>query len=176
MKKGEFIHPDSIKFPDSLKYYTPAKRLVYGGGGIMPDVFIPMDTTTVSSFYVDLRRKRIINDFIVEYVDAKRDSLKFKFTNFDEFNKIFKIDNVFMNNFYEFAKKQGVEKKETEKNTDKDVDSEKFLICQIKALLASNMWGSDKYYRVIIDEDNEFKKALEIIGDEKIFKKLKISF
>ncbi len=176
MKKGEFIHPDSIKFPDSLKYFTPAKRIVYGGGGIMPDIFVPMDTTTVSSFYVDLRRKRIINDFIVEYVDTKRDSLKSKFISFDEFNKIFKIDNSFMNNFYEFAKKQSVEKKDAEKNTDKDIDSEKFLICQLKALIASNIWGSDKYYRVIIDVDNELKKALEIIVDEKLFKKLKISF
>jgi len=176
MKKGEFVHPDSIKFPDSLKYYTPAKRIVYGGGGIMPDVFFPLDTTTVTDYYMDLRRKRVINDFIIQYVDLKRDSIKTEYSDFNHFNARFQIDSVFFHDFTSFAIKQGVVKSAKDSGTTKDQKSDKFLKCQLKALLASNLYGQDKYYNVIIDIDDELRKAIEILSDDKLFKKLKIKY
>lgn len=176
MKKGEFIHPDSIKFPDSLKYYTPSKRIVYGGGGIMPDVFFPLDTTAVSDYYLELRRKRIINDFVMLFIDNNRDSLKSEYINFSHFNAKFMADSSFYSSFVKYAESQGVVQKETEKNKDKDEKSEKFLKCQLKALLSSNLYGQDKYYVVIMDIDNELQKAIDILNDDKLFKKLKISY
>ncbi|HAH59978.1 MAG TPA: peptidase S41, partial [Bacteroidales bacterium] len=66
---GEFVSADSIKFPDSIKYYTPSKRIVYGGGGIMPDVFIPIDTAANSKYYSDLFRKGLLNEYTIDYLD-----------------------------------------------------------------------------------------------------------
>ncbi len=71
-KHGEMENSDSIKFPDSLKFHTSKGRTVYGGGGIMPDVFIPLDTTAVTDYYLDIRRKNVLNLFVGDYVDKNR--------------------------------------------------------------------------------------------------------
>ena len=69
------MYADSIDFPDSLKYFTPNNRVVYGGGGIMPDIFIPFDTTRISDYYSQLLRKGLVSKFALEYVDANRKKL-----------------------------------------------------------------------------------------------------
>lgn len=102
-KKGEYFHADSIHFPDSLKYYTPKKRLVYGGGGIMPDIFIPFDTSKYSDYYYTLRRKNLIYSFSLQYLDKKRDSLKNIYPDADSFIKNFIVDNNFLDKFISYA-------------------------------------------------------------------------
>lgn len=109
-KHGELVNPDSIKFPDSLKYYTPNKRVVYGGGGIMPDIFIPMDTTRITGFYSAVIRKGILNEFVMTYLDTHRDGLKLMYPNIDEFNSKYEISDQFLNEFYEYSESQGVDK------------------------------------------------------------------
>jgi len=106
---GELTNADSIHFPDSLKYFTPHKRTVYGGGGIMPDVFVPIDTTQMTNFYSDLRKKEIFNDFALMYLDNYRDSLNLVFSGFNEFNDGFEIDDTFLELFKGFASLNGVE-------------------------------------------------------------------
>ncbi|NVN95511.1 MAG: S41 family peptidase [Bacteroidetes bacterium] len=107
---GELSNADKIHFPDSLKYYTNNKRVVYGGGGIMPDIFIPMDTSKISDYYVDLRRKNVFNDYIMDYVDKNRESLKQKYPDFKKFQSEFMLDDAFMNDFAKTAEKSGVKK------------------------------------------------------------------
>lgn len=108
MKHGEFLSADSIKFPDSLKYFTPSKRVVYGGGGIMPDIFIPMDTNRLNDYYTQLFRKGVFNSFIMQYLDVNRTNLKAQFPTADSFIKTFTVEQPFLDEFYAFASKEGV--------------------------------------------------------------------
>jgi carboxyl-terminal processing protease len=107
-KHGEMLNPDSVKVADSMKYYTAGKRVVYGGGGIMPDLFIPMDTQRVSDYYVDLMRKGVINKYVMEKIDGGRKRLMKEYPNFKTFQNNFQPE---MNEFYAFAEKEGVKRR-----------------------------------------------------------------
>ncbi len=104
----EFIIADSIKFPDSLQYKTPAGRIVYGGGGIMPDIFVPIDTTRTSPYYSRLARAGLFNLYTMNILDQKRDELKLQYPTFEEFKINYKVDQTMMNDFSDFAAKEGV--------------------------------------------------------------------
>lgn len=169
VRQGELIHPDSIKFPDSLKYYTARKRVVYGGGGIMPDVFIPWDSTPVTDYYMDLRRKNVINLFVGDYVDRQRSTLKKEYPDFAGFDKRFILDDPFMAGFFEFAEKEGVKKNEKDY-----ILSEKLIKSQIKGLIAQKLWDMTEMYAIINQNDDEVIKAVEVIQDDKVFEKLQI--
>jgi carboxyl-terminal processing protease len=107
-KHGEMLNPDSVKIADSMKYYTAGKRVVYGGGGIMPDIFIPIDTQRVSDYYVDLMRKGIINKFVMEKIDGGRKQLMKEYSDFKSFQNSFQPN---MDEFYAFAEKEGVKRR-----------------------------------------------------------------
>lgn len=110
-KHGEFVHPDSIVFPDSLKFQTHNARTVYGGGGIMPDIFIPMDTSKVTSFYYKLFRNGLFSSFTSSYLEQQRQTLKQRYPTasiFQQKNK--NIDSLYLQ-FMQFVKKEGVENK-----------------------------------------------------------------
>lgn len=169
VKHGELVHPDSIKFPDSLKFYTSKKRVVYGGGGIMPDVFIPWDSIPISDYYMELRRKNVVNTFVGDYVDRFRGKLKGSYPDFETFEKNFTIDSVFMAGFFAHAEKEGV------KMDDKGyAASEKLIKAQIKGLIAQKLWDMNELYAIINQADAEVLKALEVIQDDAMFEKLKI--
>lgn len=169
VKHGELIHADSIKFPDSLKYYTSKKRVVYGGGGIMPDIFFPWDSTPISDYYLDLRRKNVINSFVGEYVDHNRKSLQKDYPAFPVFDKKFKLDDEFMIGFFDYAEKQGVKK--DEKGW---ADSEKLIKSQIKGLIAQKLWEMNELFTVVNQNDEEVLKAIQVIRDDAMFDKLNI--
>jgi len=169
VKHGELVHPDSIKFPDSLKYYTSRKRVVYGGGGIMPDVFIPWDSTIISDYFLDLRRKNLINAYVGEYVDKNRKSLQKSFPEFSSFNANFMIDDGFMEEFFAYTEKEGVKKE------DKGyAQSEKLIQSQLKGLIAQKLWDMKELYIIINQSDAEVLKAIEVIEDDSLFKELNI--
>jgi carboxyl-terminal processing protease len=169
VKHGELIHPDSIKFPDSLKFYTSKKRVVYGGGGIMPDVFVPWDSTPISDYYLDLRRKNVINTFVSDYVDKSRKTLKADYPQFSLFEEKFQTDDAFMADFFAYAEKEGVKK------DDKGYGlSEKLIKSQLKGLIAQKLWDMTELYTIINQYDEEVLKALEVIQDDGLFKTLKI--
>ena len=88
---GELFSADSISFPDSLKYKTPNGRIVYGGGGIMPDIFIPLDTTKYSSLYGEMFRKGIFSGFTLEYMNTNREKLKAQYPTIEDFKNNFKV-------------------------------------------------------------------------------------
>jgi carboxyl-terminal processing protease len=169
-KHGELVNPDSIKFPDSLKYYTSKHRVVYGGGGIMPDVFVPWDSTPFTDYYIDLRRKNVVNQMISDYVDKSRADLQKNYPDFTAFERKFVIDSVFMKEFLAWADKEGV--RFDEKGY---LLSEKLIKTQMKALIAQKLWDLTSFYRVINEYDPEVKKALDVIRDDDLFDTLGIS-
>lgn len=171
IKHKEFINPDSIKFPDSLKYYTPHKRVVYGGGGIMPDIFIPLDTSYSSDYFWNvLKGKGILFQFTIKYVDDNRAELKARYPTLNEFADKFKIDDNFLNKFVDYSEKQGVKKDEKGFNTSKE-----YIALNLKALIAQNLWNANAFYEIFNVKDVTLKKAIELLqGDA--FKKMKIQY
>ncbi len=170
VKHGELINPDSIKFPDSLKYYTAGKRVVYGGGGIMPDVFVPWDSTPFTDYFLDLRRKNVINSFVSGRVDQERNELKQKYPDFVTFERKFKPDGAFMDEFLEYAEKEGVKKVDDQYQL-----SGELIRSQIKGLYAQKLWDLNEMYTIINQYDREVLKAIEVIEDDALFNKLRIS-
>lgn len=168
-KHGELYHLDSIKFNDSLKYQTNGKRTVYGGGGIMPDVFVPLDTTLTSKYYSDLIRKGVLNEYALSYTDDHRNEMKAKYANATAFKKEFVIDDKMMQDFYALAVKKGVERDE------KGIATSGSLInLQLRALMARDLWNSSAYFEVINDINNIYQKALQSLQDN-TFDKMKIA-
>ncbi len=169
VRHGELVHADSIKFPDSLKFFTSKKRVVYGGGGIMPDVFIPWDSSLVSDYYLDLRRKNVINSFVGDYVDRERKNLKQNYRVFAEFDKNFTLNEAFMNTFFEAAEKAGVKKDEKGY-----IASEVLIKSQIKGLIAQKLWDMNELYAIVNQSDQEVQKAIEVINNDGLFERLQI--
>ncbi len=166
LKGGELVNPDSINFPDSLKYYTPNKRLVYGGGGIMPDMFIPWDSTEITDYFVDLVRKGVFNSFVMDYVDDNRPKLLRKYPGLKDFKENFVISQELYDDFTERAKEEKIEMKE-----DQIEKSRKLIDYRIKALIARNLWDVSAFYEIISDIDDEYIKAIEILENSYMYSK-----
>lgn len=167
LENGEYFHQDSIHFPDSLKYKTDAGRTVYGGGGVMPDIFIPADTTYNSKLYTNLVRKGAINRITTDFALQHREELLEKYTDFKQYNNSFFIDDSFIEKLKECAKENKVEW-----NDEEFTRSEKFIRLQLKALIARNLWEMQQYYEVMLTEDNGIQKAIEILSSEKTYKQI----
>jgi len=158
---GEMASADSIHFPDSLKFRTLInKRTVYGGGGIMPDIFISADTANYSDYYRNLVRKGVLNSFVLEYADRNRARINSEFKSFEEFKAGFQFRPEEVRSFIEAGEKAGVKYKE-----DQFSISEKEILMVLKALVANNLWQTNEYFRIINERDNVLRRALEIISD-----------
>lgn len=169
-KHGEYINPDSIKFPDSLKFYTANKRVVYGGGGIMPDIFVPLDTSRVTDYYQQLIRKGVFTQFSMQYLDnGNREKIKKDYPDVDAFDKKFVIDDAFMNEFLAYAEKMGVKKDDAGYKT-----SELYIKVTVKSLLARNLWDYGSFYKIYNQIDDAYNKGLEIIQNKSKFKEFKL--
>ncbi len=156
IKKGELENADSIKFVDSLMFKTPGGRTVYGGGGIMPDIFVPLDTIGHSTYFSSIINKGLISQFTFDFVDKNRNLLK-GYKTFKEYNSKFQVtDNIF-NDFIIYVAKNGISK--DEKGLKK---SGAIIKIQIKANIARQIWKNEGFYPVIQEVDNTLKKALEI--------------
>lgn len=169
-RHGEFTNKDSIQFADSLKYYTVGKRLVYGGGGIMPDIFIPLDTTENSKFLTDIYRKGIFNKFTLKYVDQHRAELNAEYKNVKEFKARFTISDALLDEFIAAAEADEIKRDEEGLAT-----SGNFIRRQLKALMANQLWGVNEYYQVINDQNPIVQEALRQMKSDG-FKKLKLKF
>lgn len=156
-KHGELLSADSIKQSDSLKYKTAAGRTVYGGGGIMPDVFVPLDTSYNSNYLDRIYGEGLINIFAYDYVDAKREELK-DYTGPDDFRRNFRSTSELLNEFVEFADKKGVKK--DPKGLEK---SGTFLTNQLRAYIARLLWQNGGLYPILHEQDSAVQEALRII-------------
>lgn len=170
LEHGEMYSQDSIKMPDSLKFETPNGRIVFGGGGILPDVFVSLDTSFTSNYYSKVVRKGVINDFVLNYLDANRGSIKEKYRTFELFKSNFIIDNKISNEFTEFAALKGVEYKE-----DEYLKSKTVIDTQIKGIIARTIWDSSAYFEITNPLSETYVKALEVMQDN-TFKKEKLSY
>jgi carboxyl-terminal processing protease len=157
-EKGEMMHSDSIHFADSLKFKTVSGRNVYGGGGITPDIFVPVDTSYRSSYLNKVFYKGLVNDFAFSYADKHRTSFS-SYKTLADFVKNYIPSNTLLNEFVEFAAKNSIPKNEVQLKK-----SSAYLLSQIKALIGRNLYDSDAYYPVILKEDNVFREALKDIA------------
>lgn len=156
-QSGELLSADSIVVNDSLKYYTKVKhRPVYGGGGIIPDVFVPMDTSINYLYFNRLIAKNVIGEYIVNYVDKNRDKLKAKYPDFNKFNKEFVVTDAMIDDIIKAGEKAGVKK--DEKLMQPIIPSMKL---QIKALIARDIWDMNEMYQILNAENDVLKKGLE---------------
>lgn len=151
----EQLVADSIHFADSLKYETKSGRTVYGGGGIMPDIFIPADTTGNSEYFTKLYRKGIIYSFAYAYADEHRDELN-KFSTAKEINNYLE-ENRSINELIKYAAEKGVPRDE------KGIkESGKVINTQLKAYIARNIMGEEGFYPIIQNIDNTLLKVIDI--------------
>lgn len=159
---GELFVADSIRFPDSLRYTTLVnKRTVYGGGGIMPDYFVPMDTTSGTMFHANLNAKGIINRAAISEVDIKREELLQKYPDVLSFNKGYIISDEVVGRLKNIAKEENVEW-----NDDEFTTSRHLIFVQFKALMARDLFDSSAFFRIINEENDIFLEGLKIISDD----------
>ena len=164
-EKGELFSKDSISLPDSLMMKTlVTKRKVYAGGGIMPDIFIPMDTSMYYRYFNNLIRKNVLFPYVVGFVDKNRDQIKTRYKSFNEFSTGFKVNDEMLNDLVAAGEKDSI------KRDDKSLKISGSIISrQIKALIARDIYEPGDYYKIMMEDDQEIKKSLEILSDQKIY-------
>ncbi|MBQ9435800.1 MAG: PDZ domain-containing protein [Bacteroidales bacterium] len=221
-KHGEYLTADSISFPDSLKFTTPRGKVVYGGGGIMPDIFIPIDTTKYSTLYSELLRKGIFGEFAMQYLESHRNAMKLQYPDVEAFKDNFDVSDSLYAALMTYARKEGVKdtvtfnfskrleffaKKESKKLDSlyrsmedmKDTEalntmladylkksmnesqrlrnvehSPEFIKDYLKYELARYLYSWSDAARILLQQDDAFKHACDVIKDDKVFKKFKV--
>ena len=160
LKSGELMNADSIHFADSLKYETLRQhRTVYGGGGIMPDEFVPLDTTIYTKFHRELAAKSIIIQQNLRYVDNHRKELQNRWTSFADFKQNYEVPKSLLDTIISEGEKQNI-KPHDETELQKTLP---YLRIQLKALIARDLWDMSEYFSVFNEQNEMVKKALEIL-------------
>ena len=156
---GELTNRDSIHFPDSLKYNTMVqKRVVYGGGGIMPDVFVPLDTTRTNKYYRNLTARNVVLQTAMQYTERNRRTLQRRYRDFESFNSGFETGPDVLALLLSKASDAKIE-----------FNQEEYEAClpiyrtQLKAMIARNLWGMNEYYQVIQTLDETVQRAVELL-------------
>jgi len=188
---GEMLSADSIHFPDSLRYNTlNNKRIVYGGGGIMPDYFVPLDTTVYATrVWREINGKALSYRYVINLIDKNRDKYKREYKNFNDFKTKFTVTEKMLQDVFDLMiedrknpEPEAEDTKVTGNKTDaaslKVKDMEEFKIAkplialQIKGLIARDIWDMSEYLQIINEENETIKKALEIIENPDEYNKL----
>ena len=160
LKSGELTNPDSIHFADSLKYETLRQhRTVYGGGGIMPDEYIPLDTTLYTNYHRELSAKSIVLQQNLRYVDSHRKKLKKEWTSFADFKQRYEVPQTLIDAIFKEGEKQKIKPKD-------DAELKKtipYLRLQLKALIARDIWDMSEYFSIYNEENEMVKRALKVI-------------
>ena len=155
---GEMFSMDSLKIPDSLKYFTNNKRVVYGGGGIIPDVFVPVDTMENSTFFSQMVRKGFVHNFALEYVDRNRRKLSKQYADVKNFKENFDCESEAIPQFIKAMDKEDLEFDEEAYHR-----SERLIKTRLKALIARNLFDNEAFYYIINDLNDAYNKALEVL-------------
>ena len=160
LKSGELTNADSIHFADSLKYETLRQhRTVYGGGGIMPDEYIPLDTTLYTNYHRELSAKSIVLQQNLRYVDSHRKKLKKEWTSFADYKQRYEVPQTLIDAILKEGDKQKIKPKN-------DAELQKtlpYLRLQLKALIARDIWDMSEYFSVYNEENEMVKRALQVI-------------
>lgn len=160
---GEFVSPDSIQFPDSLRYSTKGGRTVYGGGGIMPDIFVPWDSTAFTDLYGDLAGEGILNDVVLAYTENERPGLMEKFPGISDFLAGYSLPVTVLDDVVASAQSRGmtIDGAQMER-------SRELILSQLKALVARNLYDIQAYFQVIMGTDPAYLKAVEVLNDKEL--------
>ena len=162
-KHGELYSADSIHFEDSLKCYTLRKhRTIYGGGGIMPDYFVPLDTTQYTKFHRQLAAKSVIINANLRYVDNNRKQLKKLYPTFESFKSGYEVPSSLIDRMIADGEKEKVKPKDDE---ELQLTIPRLKL-QLKALIARDLWDMSEYFAIINEGSDIVNKALEIIEKE----------
>jgi len=157
---GELYSADSIHFADSLKYYTLRKhRVVYGGGGIMPDVFVPLDTTQYTKFLRQMAARSYIINANLKYIDVNRKQLKKQFATFNDFNARFEVPQSLIDDVVQAAEKDKFKPKDQQELQ----ATLPQLRRQLKALIARDLWDMSEYFQVINETNPIVVKAVGLL-------------
>lgn len=160
---GELTTADSTHFPDSLKYRTLVnKRVVYGGGGIMPDAFVSVDTSYNSPYFSRLFAKNVLTAFTLEYYDKNRNILNALYKSFDDFKQKFQFSPDDIKSLIDKGEAEGVKFNEEQFNRSRDE-----ILLVLKGQIALNLWQTSEYFQIINQNDNVIEKALKVISDRK---------
>lgn len=166
---GEMVSADSIHFPDSLKCQTKKLgRTVYGGGGIMPDYFVPVDTTLYTDYHRNLVAKGVVIKTTMNFIENNRKALLDKYKTFEKFNEKFEIDDQILNFLRKAADKEKIEFNEEQYNK-----ALPLIKAQLKALIARDLWDMNEYFQVMNATNKSVERALEILNDKEYEKILK---
>lgn len=195
IEKGELFSKDSISINKKLKYETKiSKRTVYGGGGIMPDIFVPLDTSKNYIYYNTLLRKNVVYTGVLDIMDANRDQFKQKFPDFKTFVEKFEVTDEMVDKIMAAGDKKSLEsadaengivaekknndaqktvKKEEKKPDEKSIAFARPLLKkQIKALIARDLFSVSHYFQIMNAEDETIKKAIEVITKKGVYEKI----
>lgn len=153
---GELYKPDSSVFVDSLKFKTPKGKTVYGGGGIMPDIFVPYDSAGSSLYFTELRYSQAFSGFAFDFVQNKRMQWKDPKT----FSKSFNVDDQLVERFAQFAEKE----MKIKRNSSELKLSKRLISETLKAEIARQLWMEEGFYQVFNTSDNEFGKAFDYLN------------
>lgn len=160
-ERGEMINADSISVNDTVKYYTKVKnRVVYGGGGIIPDVFVPLDTTINYLYLNRLAAKNVIGEYLMNYIDKNREQLKKKYPKFEKFKEEFVVSDAMIDDIVKAGTEAGVEK--DEKWLEKLMPSFKM---HIKALIARDIWDMNEMYQIMNQDDAILNRGWQTLKD-----------
>ena len=158
---GEFESIDSIQFADSLKYETPGGKIVYGGGGIMPDVFIPIDTVGITPYFQKIRSMGLIYRFAFDYTDQLRSKMQ-DLSNAEEISSYLENNTDYFDRFLSYADDKGI------KRVAEDIEmSEEIIRVQIKAYIARNLIDNEGYFPMIRKIDNTLQEAIDILENRR---------
>jgi carboxyl-terminal processing protease len=160
LKSGELMSADSVHFADSLKYYTLREhRVVYGGGGIMPDEFVPLDTTKYTRFHRELAAKSVIINQNLRYVDGHRKQLHQLYPDFASFREQYEVPQSLIDNILAEAKKQKI----VLKDDDELQRTLPYLRQQLKALVARDLWSMNEYFAIMNEQSDVVGRALQLL-------------
>lgn len=165
--RGELMSADSIHFPDSMKYQTlETQRTVYGGGGIMPDLFIPVDTSRYTDYHRKLVATGLVNRIAMNYLDRNRAEMNKSYPQFGRFKQNFVVTEEMMQELLALAAEEKIAFEEEQYNRSKPL-----IGLQIKALIARDLYDMAEYFQVINDDNASYQKALELINDKEAYTK-----
>jgi len=164
-ERGELFNKDSISNVDSLMTKTlVTKRKVFGGGGIVPDIFVPLDTSVNYTYFNVLVRKNIFFPFVVSFIDQHRKELLAKYPDFQSFRDNFVVPSSMLDDLMTLGEKTGIKKDEKSVKIVQNV-----IFRQIRALIVRDLYDPGTYYRIMMDDDIEVKRAMELLADPKAY-------
>ena len=159
-ENGELFHPDSIHFADSLKYTTPKGKSVYGGGGIMPDIYVPLVDDSTEYFFNRIVNTGLLYQYAFDYTDRHRQQLQ-RYKTVDAFDKQFTVSDAMFNELVKRAEEKGIKGTDEQKQV-----ARREADILLKAYIARNLFDDEGFYPIYVPMDEILQRAMEELRRE----------